>query len=147
MKGKDAQSSPTLGDPMNCRLPAPLPTELSRQAHWSEFPCLSSGDLPDLGIEPGSPALQVDSLPSEPPGKLEVHVKSSPSPRCGPEVHCAPLSMQVLKGKPRRLNLSLPVCQALQYLFVACIGILPQLCCDCFPSLFNVSSPKGFVYL
>ena len=27
------------------------------------------GDLPDLGIEPGSPALQADSLPSEPPGK------------------------------------------------------------------------------
>ena len=28
----------------------------------------SPGDLPDLGIEPGSPALQADSLPSEPPG-------------------------------------------------------------------------------
>ena len=66
VKGKDAQSSPTLGDPMNCKLPAPLPTELSRQAHWSEFPCPSSGDLPDLGIEPGSPELQPDSLLSEP---------------------------------------------------------------------------------
>ena len=29
----------------------------------------SPGDLPDLGMEPGSPALQADSLPSEPPGK------------------------------------------------------------------------------
>ena len=29
----------------------------------------SPGDLPDSGIEPGSPALQADSLPSEPPGK------------------------------------------------------------------------------
>ena len=27
------------------------------------------GDLPDPGIEPGSPALQADALPSEPPGK------------------------------------------------------------------------------
>ena len=33
------------------------------------MPCLPSGDLPDTGIEPGSPALQVDSLPSEPAGK------------------------------------------------------------------------------
>ena len=31
-----------------------------------------SRDLPDPGIEPGSPALQADSLPSEPPGKPEV---------------------------------------------------------------------------
>ena len=30
---------------------------------------LTPGDLPDPGIEPGSPALQADSLPSEPPGK------------------------------------------------------------------------------
>ena len=29
------------------------------------------GDLPDLGTEPGSSALQVDSLPSEPPGKMK----------------------------------------------------------------------------
>ena len=29
----------------------------------------SPGDLPDPGIEPGSPAVQADSLPSEPPGK------------------------------------------------------------------------------
>ena len=29
----------------------------------------SAGDLPDSGIEPGTPALQVDSLPAEPQGK------------------------------------------------------------------------------
>ena len=34
---------------------------------WIAFP--SPGDLPDPGIEPGSPALQADVLPSEPPGK------------------------------------------------------------------------------
>ena len=34
---------------------------------WVAIPF--SGDLPDPGIEPKSPALQVDSLPSEPPGK------------------------------------------------------------------------------
>ena len=39
----------------------------SRQEYWSGFP--SPGDLPDLGTEPRFPALQADSLPSEPPGK------------------------------------------------------------------------------
>ena len=43
--------------------------EFSRQEYWSGLPFPSPGDLPDPGIEPGSPALQVDSLPSEPPGK------------------------------------------------------------------------------
>ena len=41
----------------------------SRQEHWSGLPFPSPGDLPHPGIEPGSPALQADSLPSEPPGK------------------------------------------------------------------------------
>ena len=41
----------------------------SRQEYWSGLPFPSPGDLPNLGIEPGSPALQADSLPSEPPGK------------------------------------------------------------------------------
>ena len=39
---------------------------LSRQEYWSGLPFPSPGDLPDAGIEPRSPALQVDSLPSEP---------------------------------------------------------------------------------
>ena len=41
----------------------------SRQEYWSGLPFLSAGDLPNPGIEPRSPALQADSLPSEPPGK------------------------------------------------------------------------------
>ena len=43
--------------------------EFSRQEYWSGLPFPSPGDLPDLVIEHGSPALQADSLPSEPPGK------------------------------------------------------------------------------
>ena len=43
--------------------------EFSRQGYWNGLPFSSPGDLPDSGIEPGSPALQEDSLPSEPPGK------------------------------------------------------------------------------
>ena len=41
----------------------------SRQEYWSGWPFLSPGDLPDPGIEPGSPAFQADALTSEPPGK------------------------------------------------------------------------------
>ena len=48
---------------------APLSMEFSRQEYWSGLPFSSPGDLPDPGIELMSPALQVDSLPSEPLGK------------------------------------------------------------------------------
>ena len=43
--------------------------EFSRQEYWRGLPFPTPGDLPDPGIEPGSPALQANSLPSEPPGK------------------------------------------------------------------------------
>ena len=41
----------------------------SRQEEWSGLPCHLPGDLPNPGIEPRSPVLQEDSLPSELPGK------------------------------------------------------------------------------
>ena len=40
-----------------------------RPEYWSGLPFPSPGDLPNPGIKPSSPALQVDSLPAEPPGK------------------------------------------------------------------------------
>ena len=43
--------------------------EFSRQENWSRQPFPSPRDIPGPGIEPGSPTQQVDSLPSEPPGK------------------------------------------------------------------------------
>ena len=39
---------------------APSSMEFSRQGYWSGLPFLSAGDLPNPGIEPGSPALQAD---------------------------------------------------------------------------------------
>ena len=42
-----------------------------RQEYWSGLPFPSLGDLPDPGIELGSPALQTDALPSEPLGKTK----------------------------------------------------------------------------
>ena len=65
-----AQSCPTLCNPMDCSLQAPPSMEFSRQEYWSGLPFPSPGDLPNLGIEPGSPTLQADALPSEPPGKI-----------------------------------------------------------------------------
>ena len=44
----------------------------SRQEYWSGLPFPSLGDLPDPGIEPRSPALQADALPSEPPGNCDL---------------------------------------------------------------------------
>ena len=46
----------------------PLFMEFSRQEHWRGLPFPSPEDLSDPGIQPRSLALQVDSLPSEPPG-------------------------------------------------------------------------------
>ena len=48
---------------------APQSMGFSRQEYWSGLPFPSPGDLPNSGIESGSPALQADSLLSEPPGK------------------------------------------------------------------------------
>jgi len=54
---------------MHCRLPGSSVHGIlqARILEWVAMP--SSGDLPDLGIEPTSPALQADSLPTEPPGR------------------------------------------------------------------------------
>ena len=51
---------------------APLSMEISRQEQWSGLPLPSPEDLPDPGIEPGSPALQADSSPSEPLGTPQL---------------------------------------------------------------------------
>ena len=55
--------------PHGCSPPAPLAMGFSRQDYWSRWPLPSPGDLPDPGIHSLYPALQADSLPSEPWGK------------------------------------------------------------------------------
>ena len=47
---------------------APLSMGILQARNWSGLPFPSPGDLPEPGIKPGSPALQADSLPFEPPG-------------------------------------------------------------------------------
>ena len=78
------QSSPTLCDPVDCGLPGSS-IGFSRQEYWSRLPFPFPEDLPDPGIEPGSPALQADSLPSELQGRS-----------MGGEVELNPLSAHVL---------------------------------------------------
>ena len=60
-----AQSCLTLCDPMDFQAPPSM-------GFWSGLPFPSPGDLSNPGIEPGSPALQEDCLPSEPPGLYSV---------------------------------------------------------------------------
>ena len=55
--------------PWTAAYQAPLSMGFSRQEYWSGVPFPSPGYLPDPAIQPGSPALQADALPSEPPGK------------------------------------------------------------------------------
>ena len=69
MKVLVTQLCPTLCDPWTVAHQASLFMEFSRQKHWCGLPFPSPGDLPDPGIEPGSPALQADSLPIELPVK------------------------------------------------------------------------------
>ena len=58
-----------------------LSMRFPRQEYWSGLPFPSPGDLPDPRIEPGSPALQVVSLRTEPPGRsLVYHIIKNTSP-------------------------------------------------------------------
>ena len=66
VKGK---SHLTLYNPTGCSLWASLSKVFSRQEYRSGLPFPFPADLPDPGIEPRSPTLWADALPSEPPGK------------------------------------------------------------------------------
>ena len=63
------KSCPTLATSWAVARQATLFMGFSRQGYWSGLPFPSPGDLPKPGMEPGSPALQADFLPSEKPGK------------------------------------------------------------------------------
>ena len=69
-----AQLCPTLCNPMDCSLARLLcPWDSWGQEYWSELPFPCPRELPDLRTEPGSSALQADSLPSEPPGRSNIN--------------------------------------------------------------------------
>ena len=64
----------TLCNPMNCSLAGSSVAEIL-QARILGLPCSPPGENLNPGIKPGSPALQADSLPPEPPWKAEMFVK------------------------------------------------------------------------
>ena len=60
---------PLFETPRTITRQAPLSMGFPKQQYWSELPIPPPGDLTNPGTEPKSPALQEDSLPTEPPGK------------------------------------------------------------------------------
>ena len=74
MRAETLQSCPTLCDPMNYSPPqAPLSMGFSRQEYWGGLPFPSPEDLPDPGIEPGSPALTGGFFTTAPPTPQKKH--------------------------------------------------------------------------
>ena len=69
MKVKSLSRIGLFATPWTVAYQAPPSMGFSRQQCWSGLPFPSLRDLPDPGIEHGSPTLQADALPSEPPGK------------------------------------------------------------------------------
>ena len=67
--GLVSKSCPTLATPWTVACQAPLSMGFPREEHWNGLPFPFARDLPDPGVEPKSPALQADSLPTEPSGK------------------------------------------------------------------------------
>ena len=63
---------PILATPWSVACQAPLSMRFSGQEYWSGSPFPSPGDLPNVGIESRSPALQADSLPTELQGKPTI---------------------------------------------------------------------------
>ena len=66
------QSCLTLCNLLDCSLPGSSVHRFPRQKYWSGLPFPSPGDLPNPGIEPGSPTLQADSLLPEPCRQLYI---------------------------------------------------------------------------
>ena len=70
--GLVSKSCPTLATPWTVTCQAPLFMGFFRQEYWSGLPLPSPGNLPNPGINPGSPTLKVDSLPTQLQGIIRV---------------------------------------------------------------------------
>ena len=86
---------------------APLPMGFSRQQYWSGLPFPSPADLSNPGIEPRSPALQTDSLPSEPPGKSVYQASKKKKKKYHEPIYVIYLSLWLFQRKSFQLLKSL----------------------------------------
>ena len=66
------RSCQSLYDPMDCSPSGSSVHGILQAEYWSRLTLLSPGNLPDPGIERGSPTLQADSVLSEPPNPLKI---------------------------------------------------------------------------
>ena len=79
-----ARASHWFATPWTAACQAPLSMEFSIQEYWSGLPFPSPADLPNPGMEPGSPTLQADFfLQSEPAGKPFLLLQSTGTRACG----------------------------------------------------------------
>ena len=107
-----AQSFAPFSDPTDCSPPGFSIMAFSRPEYWSGLPFPSPGDLPDPGIEPRSPTLLADALPSEPPEEPQEYWSGLPCPPPGhlpdPEIEPRSPALPVVAlpseapGKPRQ---------------------------------------------
>ena len=70
MKVKSLSCARLFATPWTVAHQVPLSMGFFRQGYWSGLLFPPPGDLPDPGIEPGSPTVPADILTSEPPGKV-----------------------------------------------------------------------------
>ena len=74
--GLVAKSCPILATPWTVAHQAPLSMGFSRQEYWSGLLFHTPGNLPGPEMDPGSPALEADSLPTELPGNYVINNQS-----------------------------------------------------------------------
>ena len=107
---------------------APLSMEFSRQEYWSGLPFFSPGDLPDPGIEPGSPALQADFLLSKPPANSVVKLLTNTSFFTGPIISLGQIYKLEEFFRPRFSQLQIIGKNTSVYPLNALRGVFPSGC-------------------
>ena len=83
---------------------APPSMGFSRQEYWNGLPFPSPGDLPDPGIEPGSPALEADALTPEPTRGAQRAYMHAQNGACVSEPRLR-TGCQHLHGRPRKTKI------------------------------------------
>ena len=111
------------------------PGGFSRQGYWSGLPRPPPGNLPNPGIEPRSPALQVDSLPSEPLGKskntgVSIHPFSRRSSQLRNQTRVSCIAGRFFTNWATREALSQPTLQLIghDYMLLPGLAHKHQLC-------------------
>ena len=104
--------------------------EFSRQEYWTRLPFPSTGDLPDPGIEPRSPTLQVDSTYT--PSLLNPHIPQT--------THLLPCLSPLLAQKPLKAKINLKRQFKIQWPYLHLYGTnINQLFADYFPGMWPLN--------